>query len=260
MSKTIFACVLWGNKFNVHHVLRLNDMVELNYKLPYEFWVLTDAPNNNYPNHIKTAYLPLEPEMDKWWNKMALFEKGMFPDGAHVIYLDLDVVIQNDITKLTNWHTSGSLLVVQCIWKQVILREQGYNVDDPTNSYNCDINSSVMVWIAGELDHVWEYFVDEADHMMTKYRGIDRMLFHEPLIPLNYIPRGIVYSRLFGVHENKRGPRRTSSNSFDLFYEPTYQICLFNGWGRTKNANNGVHLDNTAYNGFEMYWGHNDRK
>lgn len=259
MSKTIFACVRWGDKFSQNFVTRLYDMVERNYRGSAEFWCLTDDVAHNLPSYIKAVPLPSEHGLEAWWNKMYLFHPDMFPAGSRIVFLDLDVVIQRDITSLVNYYKPYYLTLIDATWKIMNLSDMGVNQVNPSNSYDCAINSSVMVWTAGELDQMWTHFEADYDFYIIKYRGIDRWLVNERM-PLNYLPDGIVYSRLFGVDATNRGPRVIGSKDhgatleFELFDEPDYPICIFNGYGSSKNAKHGIHLDDSAYTGFEKYW------
>ena len=63
-----------------------------------------------------------------------------------------------------------------------------------------------------------------------------------------YLPKGDVYSRLYGVDENNYF--KEGYDEVKYFYETDFNICIFNGWRRgTKFL-----LDDEGYNGFEKYW------
>lgn len=74
--------------------------------------------------------------IEGWWNKIALFKKGMFPDGDRVLYFDLDTVITGDLSAIAAY--SGPFAGL-------------------SDFYHPErFASGVMAWEAGKMDHVWE--------------------------------------------------------------------------------------------------------
>ena len=92
------VCVKVGTKYNANDVNRLYRMVDLNMSKPYNFYCFTDDEKGLLlPIKKKRVYdLPLH---SYWW-KMTVFDKTMWDNNEPTLYLDLDVIIQNDITYL----------------------------------------------------------------------------------------------------------------------------------------------------------------
>jgi hypothetical protein len=114
--------------------------------------------------------------------------------------------------------------MIRCYWK-------GDNVTDGSSPkfkerWDMYVNSSCLLWKGGSLSNIWEYFDANADYYMVKYKGIDRFMFHEGFT-LKYFPRGLIYSRLYGIDENTEP--NISYADLRLFDIPDAQICLFNG-------------------------------
>lgn len=102
---------------------------------------------------------------------MLLFDDN-FPikDG---IFLDLDMIIQKDITFL--YQTRRSLMkVLHTNW--IDLEEQKkWTIGD--NYKYCSINSSVMCWNKFTNKHfIWEDFINNREKIMFLYKGIDNWL------------------------------------------------------------------------------------
>lgn len=115
------ACVLSeGPKrtYDVTHVARLEDMVDKHLKQPYRFVCVDDSP---YPG---------------WWAKVSLFEPGRFK--GRVLYLDLDVAVIGGLDDLADYPYPFAAI-------------SDYELP-------LTINSSVMAWDAGHLDHVYTSF------------------------------------------------------------------------------------------------------
>jgi hypothetical protein len=90
--------------------------------------------------------------------------------------------IKSDPSQYINW---DGLTILDAYWKK-----DKYMAP---HAYDVSINSSIITWVAGEQDHIWEKFMSNRDYYMRKYPGIDRFLVHEQ-IPFNTFGHGIVSS------------------------------------------------------------------
>ena len=90
-------CVKWGTKYSAEDVNHLHDMVQKYLYKPFTFYCHTEDPTG-----VKANIIPIEEDLEIYWNKLNLFKPG-FVDGDVNLYLDLDVVIQNDITPLLHY-------------------------------------------------------------------------------------------------------------------------------------------------------------
>lgn len=117
---TVAAVLSEGPKgnYDVTHVSRLEDMVAKHLKQPYQFVCVDDSP---FPG---------------WWAKVSLFEPSRFK--GRVLYLDLDVTVVGGLDDLADYP-----------YPFAAIKDYG----DPLT-----INSSVMAWDAGYLDHVYTNF------------------------------------------------------------------------------------------------------
>lgn len=249
----IISCVKWGDKFSHEHVNRLYRMCQKNIDEDFKFICYTENPTGIVSNiHI----MPLgDYDLENWWWKLCLFEK---PTDEVNIFLDLDVVIQHNITYLKNYAEKDKLRIVKAYWKPYVnnmpLEVDNGNVKS-TDSFDMNINSSVLVWI-GDLTNIWKQFISESDHFMLKYAGIDSYLYFNHNHILNYFPRNEIYSRLYGVDElNYWSSAGVKELPKGFYFEPDYKICIFNGWKRKKiDQSDEWVLGDSGYNGFEHYW------
>lgn len=141
----VVACVLRsGGIYEPWHVHRLQRMVE--EWLPGVSMVcLTDSP----ASELGCEAIPLETDWPGWWAKLELFRHDFGP----VAYLDLDVVIQDDIGWLRSATQLGELAALRDFFVPRI------------------INSSVMAWdgprpeiaegFRAELDRRWRDWPDQ---------------------------------------------------------------------------------------------------
>lgn len=224
MEQPNFYCVKWGTKYTAEHVNRLYRMVEKNISLPFTFTCFTDDVSGLDPK-IKTW--TLDQQLSGWWNKIHLFDKCS--DDINV-YFDLDVVIQNNLDWLIK--DTGCLQLIDYSW---------HNPWDASrmNRYEHDLsyNSSVMIW-KGKLHEIVDTFFNNVTTNVKLFRGLDGFLSSEiPNTMFNSLPERAVYSRTTGC------AFKDLPSENQLFFEPSYTICIFN------NA-----CDEKYYNGYEKFF------
>jgi hypothetical protein len=99
------VCVNFGTKYPKEYTDRLFNMVSRNTTEPFEFYVLTDNVDL-YPDYKVIDISQYEER--GWWTKMLMFRPGVIPPGKY-LYLDLDVVIVDNIDSLFKLPTFGIL-------------------------------------------------------------------------------------------------------------------------------------------------------
>ncbi len=136
------VCVNHGNYLGrgADYVRRLRDAVELNLTRKYAFHVIEDVS-----------------DVTGWWAKLAMFQPGRFE--GRCVYFDLDTVITGSIDHMTGY--SGSFAMLEDFYYPQIKA------------------SGVMMWSAGEADHIWSRW-DSAGRPSFDKRGdggwIDAMM------------------------------------------------------------------------------------
>lgn len=235
----IISCVKWGDKFNHEHVNRLYEMCMRNYTKEFRFICHTEDPTYLHED-IEVQPLNQELDLEKWWWKLTLFNEydwRLGKEGVH-IFFDLDVVIQNNFEHFEEYAIDGKMSMVKAFWKT-----------NNSDKFDMDHNSSVMIW-KGDCSYLWRKFNKDPEVHLFKYNGIDGFLYHECHEHITTIPKGQVYSRLFGIDKDNRFEYKGESPYFN---EPDYTVCIFNGWKR--DIQDGKYLlDDDGYEGFEHYW------
>ncbi len=147
-------CVKWGNKYGPEWVYQLRSMVRRNFAYAHEFVCMTDQPIGDVNCVPCTGGLP------GWWAKVGLHEPGKFP-GTN-LYLDLDVVITQDISAIMDVLVDGKVTAPDDFSYSLINKKQGIGPDmrrllggDGT------VNSSVMIWKDDAGRDVWDKFTPE---------------------------------------------------------------------------------------------------
>lgn len=133
--------------YPIEYVHKLYRAIERNLDMEFEFYVLTDKPELFDGEKINP--LPYNEKSKGWWAKPYLFRHEFI---GPVLYLDIDVVVLNNITKF-----------IEACMKQdnfIMLR-------DP---YTLWANSSIMYWNGYDrYKHIYEDFIKEPSVWTRKF-------------------------------------------------------------------------------------------
>ena len=163
------ACVNVGNYEGrgEEYVNKLYAAIAQYLAAPHRFVCLTGGAKRTYRSEVETVDIT-HLNIDGWFNKLALFQKGLFPDGDRVLYFDLDTVFVGDLDDIAGY--KGRIAAMSDITSE-------------------GLASGVMAWEAGrnriwELweragrpenrrgDQQWITFVERmADRLQVKYPG-----------------------------------------------------------------------------------------
>ena len=234
-------CVKWGDKFSPEHVNRLYRMAKKNISLPFNFYCWTEDATGIYDD-VKIIPLDQTLDLEAWWWKLTLFKENKLSGVS--LFLDLDVVIQNNIDHLFDIAEHNKLtLIDRSIFSFSI-------IDTETNRHTYErmsqsmYNSSIMIWYANENQDLYNKFIENIPYYISIYSGIDRFFTYE--IPpskfkdvevKNYYFRSEVLPDVFYYKENQqfsikiKRPDRSEggSQSRRVFFDKNKPICVFNG-------------------------------
>lgn len=126
-----------SGKYGPEYVEILYDMIRRNlaYGTKGQFYCLTDQPDELPTGIMKVP----TPGFEGWWNKIGLFQPGLFPAGERVWYFDLDMCIVRALDALMAY--DGPMMAMRDHWP-----------------HDGCLGSTVMTWRAGEMDHVWHAY------------------------------------------------------------------------------------------------------
>lgn len=218
-SKNYILCLKHGTKYNEDYVNRLYNMVSRHCTLPYEFVCLTDNSKGLNPN-IKT--LPLHPGLQGWWCKPYMFSSGL-PLNGTILYMDLDVVIADNIDKLFTYRPE----------RWCVIRDFTRSMRPSWKKYN----SSVIRFQSGELDRVWRAFIKDPQTAQKRNFGDQDFLYNETHIkyPANLFPDEWIRSWKWEIRKSRdfeiggvRGNRKFKTVE-DVKPNPECCIAVFHG-------------------------------
>ncbi|HLO92807.1 MAG TPA: glycosyltransferase [Burkholderiaceae bacterium] len=163
-SDRIILCMKWGTKYGPEYVNRLYGMVARHLRGPFKFVCLTDRSEGIRP---EVECLPI-PELklpvgipERGWTKLTTFEADLHGLQGTALFLDLDVVIVDDITPF--FEVPGEFLIIHD-WKR---------------PWRITGNSSVYRFQLGAHADVLAKFRREHEAIRTKFRNEQAYLSDE---------------------------------------------------------------------------------
>ena len=130
---------LWGDKYKEDDVR----------KLPIDLLFSDRAVSG-----IKT--LPINTSYKNTWRKMTLFDSRL--DLGECLFLDLDIIMQGDITDLVNYYNEhkikSKVMLAHVHWFNNKRMEQS-----KSTYISCNVNSSVFAFNNSECDHIYQELV-----------------------------------------------------------------------------------------------------
>jgi hypothetical protein len=233
-DKYYVLCLKHGTKYSAEYVNRLYNMVSRNCTLDYEFVCLTEDSAGLNPK-IKT--IPLPKGIAGWWCKPYMFSKDL-PLKGTVLYMDLDVVISNNIDKLFTY-SPGHWCTIRDFTRAMRSNWQKYN-------------SSVVRFEVGQLDFVWQEFNQRKDEIIKRYHG-DQDFLWEATIKTNramLYPDSWILSWKWEVRKDRqfapggvRGKRKLKTIE-NVTPRPECSICVFHGDPNPENCQDPWVIDN----------------
>lgn len=143
----------------------------------------TDNPRG-FDRNIETKIYNSFCEDRLWWNKVNLFEPGLFENDT--IYLDLDCFVHGKLSKFI-----GLGQILKTTW-----------FSDEINKYifHCDVNSSVMHIQGNNFEQQYKDFQDNKDKIFKSFYGLDSWMYRRHRDSLKFFPKKLAYSYKYGSH------------------------------------------------------------
>ena len=148
---TVVCFKVGDDTYTYEHVNKLYEMIARNTSHKFDLICFTEDPRG-IKTYIDARPLP-EQRLNHWWNRLALFKKGVL--SGPCINIDLDVVIHNNIDELFE------------------LDDELYMV--PNGVYgNDEYNDCVVKFNPDKHHYMWDKFI--ADKSLYHAGGVDRFM------------------------------------------------------------------------------------
>jgi len=188
----VFATFKWGKGYPADYTNTLfRALRDLNAR-PFRFVSVTDDPDG-LAEGIEVIPLPaFRLERENWnggkWPKLSIFAPGLFSVGTPVILMDVDVVVLGDLMPMIDRITETPGLHIIHNWPNA--PEQWFPKLFNTNKRS---NSSVVGFVAGQQDDIWNAF-HEAEFAALDRERNDQEFIHNRANNRFYWPDGWVLS------------------------------------------------------------------
>ena len=212
----------WGDKYGADYVNRLFGMVSRNLTLPFKFVCFTENSDGIHPNveifPLPSLGLP-DNIPERGWLKLATFQNPLVDLAGTALFLDLDVVIVDNIDCFVEFDAEFAI----CFDEKKKKEKIG--------------NSSVYKFNIGSHEDVLKYFQNDFDKVKDSYRNEQAYLsdkINEKNI-LTFWPKD--WTPSFKYHCIPKFP-------FNLWQEPSIpkgaKIILFHGKPEPYEAEKGI--------------------
>lgn len=232
-EKNYILCLKHGTKYSSDYVNKLYNGVKRNCTLDFEMVCLTDD-HKGIDKDIKIITLPAG--LQGWWCKPYMYSKDL-PLNGTILYLDLDVVIADNIDKLFSYQPNH--------W--CTIRDFTRAMRPKWPKYN----SSVIRFKTGQLDHVWQEYIKDPKTIQRKFFGDQDYLFEATRNNQAMLyPDSWIQSWKWEVRKNKEfAPGGTKGNRKLKIIEhvtPRVEccICVFHGDPNPHNCEDPWVVDN----------------
>lgn len=105
------VCLKWGNKYSSEYVNKLNNMCKRHTQQNIKFHCFTEN-TNGIDKDITTHPLPDIPRVQGWWYKPWFFSNEL-PFRGTLLFLDLDVVICDNLDKFFDYEPTKDFVVIR---------------------------------------------------------------------------------------------------------------------------------------------------
>jgi hypothetical protein len=158
MTERIVTCMKWGSTYGAVDVNLLHRGVARQLTDPFRFVCITDDAAGLAPGIATVdlaalrAELPAERIARGKWQKLTMFRRGLFPDDARVLFLDLDSVVVRPLEPFFAMLAAAGGL-------HLCFHDAERALAPPPHRFG---NSSIVGFIPGEQHHIYDRFIAEG--------------------------------------------------------------------------------------------------
>lgn len=180
-------CIKWGTAYGPEYVNKLYAMVKRNLSLDFRFACLTDD-SSGLDEAVETFPIPEIPmpadRPDSVWRKLALFSHEIGDLSGKTLFLDLDVVIVDNIDALFDYADRFTIIEN---WTQ-----KGRGIG----------NSSVYCYEIGRYSYVLDYYKAHKDEILAQYSN-EQIYLSKKIGDIKFWPE--TWCRSFKFHAIPKG-------------------------------------------------------
>ena len=169
------VCLKWGTKYSSLYVNKLYSMVQRNLTIPHRFICFTDDINGINPEIECKPIIPTSEHAVGWWHKISFFAEKIDDLSGTMLFLDLDVVIVNNIDDFFTYEPN----------KFCIVLDTGFR-------HKTIYNSSIFRMEIGKYSYIYEDYLNNSRTIMRSMLGdqdlITQKINNPSLWPAQWVP------------------------------------------------------------------------
>jgi len=212
------VCVKTGTKYSSQDVKKLYKMVNRNTDLPFVFYCLTDNVLD-LPKEVVGVKIDPSLDLESYWWKMSLFNLDW---DELVLYLDLDVIIQNNIDYIFKNADENKIKILDFSNIGIYYPFDGRPGNIMTIP-QVTINSSVMLFNPVKNKFIFDKFKIDIDYNIITYYGFDRFIQHNTDNLYYFDFNKDYYCRAKGVESYDQ-----RYIEYGLIHDPRKTFCIMN--------------------------------
>lgn len=164
MATNNLVCVCVGDAYSTEYVENLYAGARQYTTVDFDFWVFTDNVDqfSKKPNWHFVELEKYDFFVRGWWYKLEIFNQAVLPIGNN-LYIDLDCVVVNDLADF--WNFNHNTLGICHDFNRQFSRNINLS------------NSSVMTWQNSSMHWLYNYYKQNQQSIVKKFRG-DQDLIH----------------------------------------------------------------------------------
>ena len=212
-----------GKLYGVDYVNELyNQLLTLHKDCIY--YCMTDDPTGLHKD-IKIIKTTDDFEERKWWNKIKLFEPGLFDQPT--IYLDLDCYVHTPLNKFFETYKPGKLNILKTNW---------FSDGIARKVHQCNVNSSIMIIDKDNCAPLWKECKANIEKMYKSFYGLDPWIYRRHRENIYYFEPGLAYSYKHGcVFPSDIEQNKLRQLPVCIFDDALDRYEILNGlWASTK--------------------------
>lgn len=187
MDNVSIVCFKYGTKYDDRYVQVLYNMVKRHCSLNFKFYCITDDLKQNIDN-VNSIYL--DNGLVGWWNKLYIFSPE-FPVDGPVLYLDLDIVIHDNIDEIVSF-AGEDWVICQDFTRARRVR-------------NIQYNSSVFKFTpSAYMSKIWNQFIHNRTEWEKQYHGDQDIMWKVYPGEATLFPKEWIKSYKWEIRTNNR--------------------------------------------------------
>ena len=216
--KNYVVCLKHGTKYSAKYVNVLYNMCKRHLTIPFEFVCFTENPLDINPN-ITIHPLPKIDNAHGWWYKPYFFSKDL-PFKGTILYMDLDVVIFDNIDKMFTYHNN----------KFCIIRDFNRSIRKDWRK----MNSSIFKFTTPHMHYLYDTYAKNPKYFINRLHGDQDFIF-ENTKPDDFIwwPDEWIQSYKWEMRDRRELIRVDGKRNFNQNKEPIIKpqtaIAVFHG-------------------------------